>query len=138
MSEMQATETGKAHSERVQKIVDELGKMSILDLVELNKAIETTFGVTAAAPMMAMAAGPAAAAAPVAEAKTTFDVVLMEAGANKINVIKEVRAITNLGLKEAKTLVETPPKAVKEGVPKEEADKLKAQLESAGAKVEIK
>src|SRR5262249_4145839 len=137
MSDTQAT---TARSERVQKIVDELGKMSILELVELNQAIEKTFGITAAAPMIAVAAAPAAgggAAAP-AEVKTSFDVVLVDGGANKINVIKEVRAITNLGLKEAKALVETPPKPVKEGVSKEEADKLKKQLESAGAKVEVK
>jgi len=139
MTEGTATETKR--SERVQKIVDELGKMTILELVELNESIEKTFGIKAAAPMMAMAAAPAggggAAAAPV-EAKTTFDVVLTDGGANKINVIKEVRAITNLGLKEAKALVESAPKPVKEGVPKEEADKIKAQIESAGGKVEIK
>ena len=139
MTEGTATETKR--SERVQKIVDELGKMTILELVELNESIEKTFGIKAAAPMMAMAAAPAggggAAAAP-AEAKTTFDVILADGGANKINVIKEVRAITNLGLKEAKALVESAPKPVKEGVPKEEADKIKAQIESAGGKVEIK
>jgi large subunit ribosomal protein L7/L12 len=139
MTEGTATEAKR--SERVQKIVDELGKMTILELVELNQAIEKTFGVKAAAPMMAMAAAPAAgggAAAAPAEAKTTFDVVLADGGANKINVIKEVRAITNLGLKEAKALVESAPKPVKEGVSKEEADKIKAQIESAGGKVEIK
>jgi len=130
----------KARSDKVNKIVDELGKMTILELVELNEAIESTFGVKAAAPMMAMAAAPAGgggAAAPV-EVKTSFDIILTDGGANKINVIKEVRAITNLGLKEAKALVESAPKAVKEGVPKEEADRIKAQIESAGGKVEIK
>lgn len=138
MTEGTATETKR--SERVQKMVDELGKMTILELVELNDAIEKTFGIKAAAPMMAMAAAPAAggAAAAPAEVKTTFDVILTDGGANKINVIKEVRAITNLGLKEAKALVETAPKPVKEGIPKEEADKIKAQIESAGGKVEIK
>jgi large subunit ribosomal protein L7/L12 len=99
--------------------------------------LEEKWGVSAAAPVAAMAAGGGAAAAPVEE-QTEFNVMLMEAGANKINVIKEVRAITALGLKEAKDLVEAAPKAVKEGVSKDEAAKLKAQLEAAGAKVEVK
>jgi large subunit ribosomal protein L7/L12 len=119
------------------KIVDELSTLTVLEAAELSKLLEEKWGVSAAAPVAAMAAGGGAAAA-VVEEKTEFDVVLIEAGANKINVIKEVRAITALGLKEAKDLVEAAPKAVKEGVSKDEAAKLKAQLEGAGAKVEIK
>ena len=118
------------------KIVDELSKLTVIEAAELSKMLEEKWGVSAAAPVAAAAAA-GAAAAPVEE-KTEFNVMLMEAGANKINVIKEVRAITALGLKEAKDLVEAAPKAVKEGVSKDEAAKLKAQLESAGAKVEIK
>jgi large subunit ribosomal protein L7/L12 len=123
----------------VDSVIEILKGMNALQLSDLKKAIETTFGVTAAAPV-AMAAGPAAgggAAAPAAEEKTSFKVELIEVGANKINVIKEVRAITGLGLKEAKDLVEKAPSVVKPEVSKEEADKLKAQLEAAGAKVKI-
>jgi large subunit ribosomal protein L7/L12 len=119
------------------KIVDELSTLTVLEAAELSKLLEEKWGVSAAAPVAMMAAGVGAAAA-VVEEKTEFDVVLTDAGANKINVIKEVRAITALGLKEAKDLVEAAPKAVKEGVSKDEAAKLKAQLEGAGAKVEIK
>jgi len=119
------------------KIVDELSKLTVLEAAELSKMLEEKWGVSAAAPVAMMAAGGGGAAAAVEE-KTEFDVVLTDAGANKINVIKEVRAITALGLKEAKDLVEAAPKAVKEGVSKDEAAKLKAQLEGAGAKVEIK
>jgi large subunit ribosomal protein L7/L12 len=119
------------------KIVDELSKLTVLEAAELSKLLEEKWGVSAAAPVAMMAAGGGGAAA-VVEEKTEFDVILTEAGANKINVIKEVRAITALGLKEAKDLVEAAPKAVKEGVSKDEAAKLKAQLEGAGAKVEIK
>jgi large subunit ribosomal protein L7/L12 len=119
------------------KIVDELSKLTVLEAAELSKLLEEKWGVSAAAPVAMMAAGGGAAAAAVEE-KTEFDVILTEAGANKINVIKEVRAITALGLKEAKDLVEAAPKAVKEGVSKDEAAKLKAQLEGAGAKVDIK
>jgi large subunit ribosomal protein L7/L12 len=119
------------------KIVDELSTLTVLEAAELSKLLEEKWGVSAAAPVAMMAAGGGAAAA-VVEEKTEFDVVLTDAGANKINVIKEVRAITALGLKEAKDLVEAAPKAVKEGVSKDEAAKLKAQLEGAGAKVEIK
>ncbi len=121
------------------KIVDELSQLTVLEAAELSKLLEEKWGVSAAAPVAMMAGGAAAgaAAAPVEE-KTEFNVVLAEIGAQKINVIKEVRAITGLGLKEAKDLVEAAPKAVKEGVPKEEADKIKAQLEAAGAKVELK
>jgi large subunit ribosomal protein L7/L12 len=122
------------------KIVDDLSKLTVLEAAELSKLLEEKWGVSAAAPVAvaaAGAAGGAAAAAPVEE-KTEFDVVLTEAGAQKINVIKEVRAITGLGLKEAKDLVEGAPKPVKEGVSKADADKFKAQLEAAGAKVELK
>ena len=121
----------------LKKIVDDLSTLTVLEAAELAKLLEEKWGVSAAAPVAMMAAGGGAAAAAVEE-KTEFDVVLTEAGANKINVIKEVRAITALGLKEAKDLVEAAPKAVKEGVSKDEAAKLKAQLEGAGAKVEIK
>ncbi|HZP20585.1 MAG TPA: 50S ribosomal protein L7/L12 [Bauldia sp.] len=121
------------------KIVDELSKLTVIEAAELSKMLEEKWGVSAAAPvaMMAGGGGAAAAAAPVEE-KTEFNVVLAEVGAQKINVIKEVRAITGLGLKEAKDLVEAAPKAVKEGVSKDEANKIKAQLEGAGAKVELK
>jgi len=119
------------------KIVDELSQLTVIEAAELSKLLEEKWGVSAAAPVAMMAGGGGAAAAPVEE-KTEFNVVLTDAGANKINVIKEVRAITALGLKEAKDLVEGAPKAVKEGVSKDEAAKLKAQLEGAGAKVEIK
>jgi len=121
------------------KIVDELSQLTVLEAAELSKLLEEKWGVSAAAPVAMVAAGGAAggAAAP-AEEKTEFDVILADVGANKINVIKEVRAITGLGLKEAKDLVEAAPKAVKEGVSKDEADKIKAQIEGAGAKVEIK
>ncbi|KPL51490.1 50S ribosomal protein L7/L12 [Prosthecomicrobium hirschii] len=120
------------------KIVDDLSALTILEAAELVKLLEDKWGVSAAAPVaVAAAAGPAVAAAPVEE-KTEFTVVLTDAGANKINVIKEVRAITALGLKEAKDLVEGAPKPVKEGISKDEAEKLKKQLEGAGAKVELK
>ena len=118
------------------KIVDELSGLTVLEAAELAKLLEEKWGVSAAA-AVAVAAGPAAAAA-VVEEKTEFTVVLAAAGDKKIEVIKEVRALTGLGLKEAKDLVEGAPKAVKEGVNKEEADKVKAQLEKAGAKVELK
>ena len=117
------------------KIVDELSALTVLEAAELSKLLEEKWGVSAAAPVAVAAAG--AAAAP-AEEKTEFDVILAEAGANKINVIKEVRTITGLGLKEAKDLVEGAPKTVKEAVSKEDAEKFKKQLEAAGAKVEIK
>ena len=121
------------------KIVDDLSKLTVLEAAELSKLLEEKWGVSAAAPVaVAAAGGGAAAAAAPAEEKTEFDVVLTEAGDQKINVIKEVRAITGLGLKEAKDLVEGAPKAVKEGVSKAEAEKIKKQLEAAGAKVELK
>ena len=118
----------------IQKLVEELSKLSVLEAVELSKALEETWGVSAAA-AVAVAAGPAAAAA---EEKTEFNVVLAEIGANKLAVIKAVKDITGLGLGEAKALVESAPKAVKEAVAKDEAEKLKATLEAAGAKVEVK
>jgi large subunit ribosomal protein L7/L12 len=126
----------------VDKVFDELGKMSVLDLVELKKRIEDEWGITAAAPVAVAAAGAPAAAggdgAAAAEEQTAFDVVLTGAGDKKIQVIKVVRAITGLGLKEAKDLVDGAPNAVKEGANREEADSIKAQLEEAGASVEVK
>jgi large subunit ribosomal protein L7/L12 len=124
----------------VQKVLDTLGKMTVLELVELKKAIEEEWGVTAAAPVaVAMpGAGAPAAGEAAAEEKSTFDVVLTGAGDKKIQVIKVVRAITGLGLKEAKDLVDGAPQAVKEGVNQDEADSIKAQLDEAGASVEIK
>ena len=123
----------------VDKVFDELGKMSVLELVELKNKIEEEWGITAAAPVAVAAPGGAAAGdgAP-AEEKTSFDVMLTAAGGQKIQVIKVVRAVTGLGLKEAKDLVDSAPKPVKEGVAQEEADSLKAQLEEAGATVELK
>ncbi len=125
----------------VSKVLDTLGKMTVLELVELKKAIEDEWGVTAAAPVAVAPAGAPAGgdgAAPAEEEKDTFDVVLTAAGDKKIQVIKVVRAVTSLGLKEAKDLVDGAPNPVKEGVPKEEADSIKAQLEEAGATVELK
>jgi len=121
----------------LQKLVDELSKLTVIEAAELSKKLEEAWGVSAAAPVAVAAAPGAAAAAPAAE-QTEFTVVLKEAGANKINVIKEVRAITSLGLKEAKDLVEAAPKAVKEGLNKSDAEALKKKLEDAGAKVELK
>ena len=121
----------------LQKLVDELSKLTVVEAAELSKKLEEAWGVSAAAPVAVAAAPGAAAAAPVVE-KDEFAVVLLEAGEKKINVIKEVRAITGLGLKEAKDLVEGAPKAVKEGVNKTEAAELKKKLEDAGAKVELK
>ena len=124
----------------VDKVFDELGKMTVLDLVELKKKIEDEWGVTAAAPV-AVAAAPAAGGgdgAAAAEEKTSFDVVLTGAGQQKIQVIKVVRAVTGLGLKEAKDLVDGAPQPVKEGVAEDEANSIKAQLEEAGASVEVK
>lgn len=121
------------------KIVDELSNLSVLEASELSKMLEEKWGVSAAAPVaVAAAGGGAAAEAEAEEEKTEFDVILKAAGAEKIKVIKEVRAITGLGLKEAKDLVEAGGKAVKEAVSKEEAEKIKAQLEGAGAEVELK
>jgi large subunit ribosomal protein L7/L12 len=122
----------------VDTIFEQLGSMSVLELVELKKKIEDEWGITAAAPVAVAAAGGGGGAAAEVEEKTSFDVVLTEAGQQKIQVIKVVRAITGLGLKEAKDLVDSAPKPVKEGVNQEEADSIKAQLEEAGADVEVK
>ena len=124
----------------VDTVFEQLGKMSVLELVELKNKIEEEWGITAAAPVAiaAPAAGGAAGDGAAAEEKTAFDVVLTAAGGQKIQVIKVVRALTGLGLKEAKDLVDSAPKPVKEGVPQEEADSIKGQLEEAGATVEIK
>ena len=122
-------------SEKITKFVEEIKTLTVLELSELVKAIEEEFGVAAAAPVMM--AGPAAAA-PAAEEKTEFDVVLAEAGASKMGVIKLVKEITGLGLKEAKELVDNAPKAIKEGVSKADAEDIKKKLEDAGAKVELK
>ena len=119
------------------KIVDELSTLTVMEAAELSKLLEEKWGVTAAAPV-AVATGGAAPAAEAAEEKDAFDVVLTAAGDQKINVIKEVRAITGLGLKEAKDMVEGAPKTLKEGAKKEEAEAMKTQLEAAGAKVELK
>ncbi|MDZ4858346.1 MAG: 50S ribosomal protein L7/L12 [Candidatus Hydrogenedentes bacterium] len=124
---------------KIQEIVDKVADLSVLECSELVKALEEKFGVSAAAPvmmggMMPMGGGDAAAD----EGPTSFDVILAEIGANKINVIKEVRAVTGLGLKEAKDLVDGAPKAIKEGIPEDEAKDIKAKVEAAGAKVEIK
>ena len=117
------------------KLVEELSALTVMEAADLSKMLEEKWGVSAAAAVAAPAAGGAAAAA---EEKTEFDVILVEAGANKLNVIKEIRGITSLGLKEAKDLVDGAPKTVKEGAPKAEAEEIKAKLEAAGAKVELK
>ncbi len=122
----------------LQKIVDDLSILTVLEAADLAKLLEEKWGVSAAAPVAMMAAGAGGGEAAVAEEKTEFNVILAAFGAQKINVIKEVRAITGLGLKEAKDLVEGAPKAVKEGVNKDEAEKIKKQLEDAGATVELK
>ncbi len=122
----------------VQELVEKIEKLTLLEAAELKKALEEKFGVTAAAPMMMAGMMPAAGAAPVVEEKTEFNVVLISAGAQKINVIKVVRAVTGLGLKEAKDLVDGAPKTVKEDLNKDEAEKLKKELEDAGATVELK
>ena len=125
-------------SQEMEQFISYVEKLSVLDLSKLVKALEQRLGVSAAAPVAAAAPAAAAAAAPAAEEKTEFTVILKEAGAQKVNVIKEVRAITGLGLKDAKDLVEAAPKAVKEGVSKDDAKKFQEMLEKAGAKVEIK
>ncbi|MGI6254503.1 MAG: 50S ribosomal protein L7/L12 [Acutalibacter sp.] len=124
-------------SEKVTNLIEEVKSLTVLELSELVKALEEEFGVSAAAPAVAVAAAPAAAA-PAAEEKTEFDVVLKSAGANKINVIKVVKEITGLGLKEAKALVDEAPKTVKEGASKDDAESIKAKLTEAGAEVELK
>jgi len=124
----------------IEKVIEGIEKMTVLELADLVKQLEEKFGVTAAAPMMAQAAAPAAAdgGCEAAEEQTEFDVILAGVGDKKIQVIKVVRALTGLGLKEAKDVVDTAPKPVKEGVPKEEAEEAKAQLEEVGATIEIK
>ena len=124
-------------SEKVTNLIEEVKALTVLELSELVKALEEEFGVSAAAPAAVAVAAPAAAA-PAAEEKTEFDVVLKSAGANKINVIKVVKEVTGLGLKEAKALVDEAPKTVKEGASKDDAEALKAKLTEAGAKVELK
>jgi large subunit ribosomal protein L7/L12 len=121
----------------VAELIEQIDKLTVLELADLVKQLEEKYGVSAAAPVAMMAAAPGAAAAPAAE-KTEFDVILANAGAEKIKVIKAVREITSLGLTEAKAFVESAPKAVKEGVTKDEAESVKKKLEEAGAKVEIK
>lgn len=120
------------------QIVEQLSGLSVIEAASLSKKLEEKWGVSAAAPVAVAAAPAGGTAAPAAEAKTTFDVILKEVGANKIGVIKEVRVVTSLGLKEAKDLVEGAPKTVKEGATKEEAEEIKKKLEAAGAKVELK
>lgn len=138
---MEAKETKVELTDKMKGIMQSIETMTVLELADLVKALEDKFGVTAAAAVaMPMAGGAAAggAAPAAAEEKSTFTVVLANAGANKITVIKELRAITNLGLKEAKDLVDGAPKTIKEGATKDEADKIKKQLEAAGAKIELK
>ena len=126
-------------SEKVEKLIEEVKGLTVLELSELVKALEEEFGVSAAAPVAVAAAAPAGgAAAPAAEEKSSFDVVITEAGQEKVKVIKVVKDLTGLGLKDAKAVVDGAPKAVKEGVSKDEADEIKAKLEEAGATVEVK
>jgi len=137
---MPETEQAVSLNEKQKKIADEIDSLSVLELAGLVKHLEEKYGVTAQAAVAVAApgAGAAGGGAAAAEEKTAFDVILTEAGAQKIQVIKEIRAITNLGLKEAKDLVEGAPKPVKQGVPKDEAEKIKKTLEAAGAKAEVK
>lgn len=130
----------KELTKKMKDVMDTVESMTVLELADLVKALEDKFGVVAAAPVAVAAAGAGAGAgaAAAAEEKSTFTVVLANAGANKIGVIKELRAMTNLGLKEAKDLVDAAPKTIKEGATKDEADKIKKQLEAAGAKIELK
>jgi large subunit ribosomal protein L7/L12 len=121
-----------------EEVIDFIANISVLELSELVKEMEEKFGVSAAAPVVAAAAGPAVAESAQAEEQTEFDIILISFGDKKIQVIKEVRAITGLGLKDAKVLVDEVPKPVKEGIPKDEAEKIKSQLEEAGAQVEMK
>ena len=138
MTEQATQDAGVKLEGKAAEFVEWIQGITVLELANLVKALEQKLGVSAAAPVAVAAAAPGAAAAAPAEEKTEFSVILASAGANKIQVIKEIRAITSLGLKEAKDLVEGAPKPVKEGVSKDEAQKIKAQLEAAGAKVEIK
>ena len=131
-------ETKVELTEKMKSVMDTIEKMTVMELADLVKALEDKFGVTAAAPVAVAAAGAGAAPAAAAEEKTSFTVVLVNAGASKIQVIKELRTLTSLGLKEAKDLVDGAPKTIKEGATKEEADKMKKALEGQGAKVELK
>jgi large subunit ribosomal protein L7/L12 len=136
---MEQKETKVELTEKMKGIMQSIESMTVMELADLVKALEDKFGVTAAAPVAVAAAGAAGGAAPAAaEEKSTFTVVLTSAGTNKIQVIKELRAITSLGLKEAKDLVDAAPKTVKEGATKDEAEKIKKQLEAAGGKIELK
>jgi len=137
---METKEVKVELTKKMQDVMDTIGSMTVLELADFVKALEDKFGVSAAAPVAVAAAGAGASAggAAAAEEKTTFNVVLASAGANKINVIKELRTLTSLGLKEAKDLVDGAPKTIKEGATKEEAEKIKKQLEAAGAKIELK
>jgi large subunit ribosomal protein L7/L12 len=137
---METKEAKVELTEKMKSVMDTIEKMTVIELADLVKALEDKFGVVAAGPVAVAAGAPGAggAAAPAAEEKSTFNVVLTSSGANKIQVIKELRAITSLGLKEAKDLVDGAPKTIKEGATKEEADKMKKQLEAAGAKIELK
>lgn len=134
---METKEAKVELTEKMKSVMDTVEKMTVMELADLVKALEEKFGVTAQAAVTVQAAG-VQAAGPVVEEKTTFNVVLASAGTSKIQVIKELRTITSLGLKEAKDLVDGAPKTVKEGATKEEAEKIKKQLEAAGAKVELK
>ena len=136
---METKEVKVELTKKMKDVMDSIETMTVLELADLVKALEEKFGVSAAAPVAVAAAGPVAGAgAAAAEEKSTFTVVLAGAGANKITVIKELRTLTNLGLKEAKDLVDGAPKTIKEGATKDEADKIKKQLEAAGAKIELK
>ena len=137
---METKEAKVELTKKMKDVMDTVGAMTVLELADLVKALEDKFGVSAAAPVAVAAAGAGAGApgAAVVEEKTTFNVVLASAGPNKINVIKELRTLTSLGLKEAKDLVDGAPKTIKEGATKEEAEKIKKQLEAAGAKIELK
>lgn len=132
------TVNGLNETERTELLLEVISRSSVMWLSDFVKSFENKFGVTAAAPVLAAGVAPSAAPAEKAEEKTSFDVILTDFGANKIQVIKVVRAITGLGLKEAKDLVEGAPKPIKTGVPKEEADKIKKEVEGSGAKVEVK
>ncbi len=125
-------------SDKIQALIEEIKGLTVLELSEAVKALEEEFGVSAAAPMAVAAAAPAGGAAPAAEEKTNFDVILASAGQEKIKVVKVVKDLTGLGLKEAKALVDEAPKTIKEGVSKEQADEIKAKLEEVGATVEVK
>ena len=137
---METKEAKVELTKKMKDVMDTIGSMTVLELADLVKALEDKFGVSAAAPVAvaAVGAGAGAAGAAAVEEKTTFNVVLASAGATKINVIKELRTLTSLGLKEAKDLVDGAPKTIKEGATKEEAEKIKKQLEAAGAKVDLK